>query len=897
MTWFRVLRARLFALTHKDRVEREMEEELRFHLAKRVEENIRLGMPPADAIREARRQFGNLNRVKDKWRDVVGAGALEAFSQDVRFAVRMLGKDRTFTAVSLLALTLSIGANTALFTLTDSVLLQPLPYAAPERIMAIWSSGTRNPGARYNLCYPDFLDFQSGNHSFEALAAFYSTGMVVAGGGGEPKHVQGTTVTANLFSLLGVSPILGRTFSPREDAAGNRVAIISDELWESRFGRSAALDQLSLEIKGIEYRVIGVMPPDFRFPIQNETTQLWITFSGDLEPFPNGASPVITTRNVRYLEVLGRLKHDVTAKEAEEDLRAIADGLAKSLPETNRRTDSCVVMPMLADITSNIRPALILLMGAGGSVLGLTCVNLANLLLARGSTRQKEVAVRRALGAGRGRILRQLLTESLVLGLFGGAAGLLLGLVAIRGIVFMLPDNFPRAADIAAGIRAVGFTALIAVLTSCFFGFAPAWGSSHCALAPILNEPSREASATRKTRRLRSSFVVIEMVLAFILLFAACLLLRNLWQLWHTPLGFNPSNLLTANLSLPDSRETAVLDRWAAFYRELQARISRLEEVEAAAVVSRMPLTEQAFTGFEVPGRPKDKGTLPSAYSIVVTPNYFRTMGIAVLKGREFDERDERHASPTVIVNDTLARLAFGGEDPLGKRIRPRVTDDVLHGPQEREIIGVVADVKMSNLTAVPLPAVYLPHSQCAFNDMTLVVRSNSRSEAVFDSLQETVAQMDPSLPLFQRRKMGDNIVALVAQPRLNSMVLSAFALIATLLTAVGVYGSMAYSVAQRTHEIGIRLALGAQKVAIFRLVVGEGMRLTGWSLVGGTLCSVIVARLLEKVAYSGSPGSSSTMPILTLVAALVFVVALIACWFPAQRASAVDPLHAIGQR
>jgi putative ABC transport system permease protein len=700
-----------------------------------------------------------------------------------------------------------------------------------------------------------------------------------------------------LFSLLGVSPVLGRTFSPQEDAAGNRVVIISDELWEARFGRSAALDQLSLEIKGIAYRVIGIMPPEFRFPIQNETAQLWITLSGDLEPFANGASPVINMRNVRYLQVLGRLNQDVTGRQAEEDLRAIAAGLAKWLPETNRRADSCVVMPMLADITSNIRPSLILLMGAGGSVLGLACVNLANLLLARGSTRQKEVAVRRALGAGRGRILRQLLTESLVLALFGGVAGLLLGLVAIRGLVVLLPDNFPRAADIAAGIRAVGFTALIAVVTSCFFGFAPAWSSSHCALGPILNEPNRESTATRKTRRLRSTFLVIEMVLAFILLVAACLLLRNLWQLWHTPLGFNPSNLLTANLSLPESRDAAALDRSAAFYGELQARISRLEGVEAAAVVSRTPLTEQAFTGFEVTGRSKDKDPLPSAYSIVVTPNYFRTMGIALLKGRDFDERDERYARATVIVNDTLARLAFGSEDPVGKRIRPRVTDDIVHGPQEREIVGVVADVKTSNLTAAPLPAVYVPHSQCAFPDMTLVVRSRSRPEAVFDLLQETVAQMDASLPLFQRRTMGDNIIALIAQPRLNSMLLSAFALIATLLTAVGVYGSMAYSVAQRTHEIGIRLALGAQKVAIFRLVVGEGMRLTGWSLLCGALCSVILGRLLEKVVYSAGTGGMSTMPIITLVAALVFVVALIACWFPAQRASGVDPLHAIGQR
>jgi putative ABC transport system permease protein len=371
MTWFRVLRGRLFALAHKAQLEKEMDEEIRFHLAMRTHENLRRGMPASAASSAATRQFGNINLIKDAWRDVTGGGALETLLQDVRFAVHMLRKDRTFTATALLALMLSIGANTALFTVVDSVTLRPLPYAAPDRIMAIWSGYTLSPGTQYPFSYPDFLDFQSNNHSFQAIGAFYSSGFVVSGGDAETMHIQGTYVTSDIFPLLGITPGQGRIFKSADDEPGARAVIISDDLWKTRFGQRWPVEQAALTIDGLDYHVVGVMPRGFRFPVQNEPAQLWITFSRDREPMHGAGAPLTTLRHNHYLKLLGRLKSNVTQSDAEADLRVVATHLAAKFPETNRRHDSCIVRPMLSDVTSGVRPALALLTGAGICILGL----------------------------------------------------------------------------------------------------------------------------------------------------------------------------------------------------------------------------------------------------------------------------------------------------------------------------------------------------------------------------------------------------------------------------------------------------------------------------------------------------------------------------------------------
>lgn len=893
MTWFRVLGARLFALTHREQLEREMEEELRFHLAMRARENVRGGMSEAQALDQAKRQFGNVPLIKDRWRDVIGGGIVETFWRDLRFASRMLLKDRAFSLIAILALALGIGANTALFTVVSNVLLHPLPYAEPEELMSVTMLRDRQVDRSTVLSYPDFADLQARDRWFDDLGAFFPAGFVVSGGDLAAARMQGAKVTPQILRLLGVAPLLGRTFTDEENEPGNRGIVLSYRLWKEHFGGASSIVGGTFQVDGATYQVIGVMPPGFEFPVANKPAQFWVTFGRDREP-PPGTDPGITRhRDAYYLRVLGRLKKGVNRETAAAGLSEIAAELARIHPETNRRLDSCAVVPWLANITDNVRPALLMLIGAALCVLCVACVNVANLLLARATTRQKEMAIRAALGAGRGRILRQLLTESLLLASIAGCLGLLLALVGTHYIVSMLPPDFPRSREIAPNMQVLVFTGIVSVLTSCVFGFAPAWHSARCKLAQVLNDCSRGAEESPRGRSVRRALVIIELVLAFVLLVGALSLIRGLWKLENVQPGFDATNLMTVNVSLPPNNSSDPARRSAEFYGEFMERLAAAKEIQSVAAVYPLPLTQRVRADFEVSGRQIAKADLPRGRGHTVTPNYFQTMRIPLLKGRDFDARDRRDAAPVVIVNETLARTIFLDDEPLGKRIRPGLADGSAP-PPEREIIGVVGDVKGDDLATDSFAEFYLPHSQCASEDMTLVLRGNAPDETTLTAVQRVLSSIDKSAPLYQSEPMDHYLAATLAQARLNSALMTIFAAVAIALTAIGVYGVMAYTVVQRRHEIGIRLALGAQRRGVFNLILGEGVRLLGWALVTGGICTAVVTRSLRWTAQ-GAPDHEMTT--IGLVGIFLSAVALVACWLPARRAARLDPLAALGQR
>jgi predicted permease len=892
MSWFRVLHARLFALAHKGQIESEMEEELRFHLAMRAQDNVRSGMTESEARIIAKRQFGNVNLIKDRWRDVIGGGFLETFWHDLRFAFRMLLKDRAFSLIAILALGLGIGANTALFTVVSKVLLHPLPYPNPDELMSITMREDGRMDKSIPLSYPDFADLSGENQWFDGLGAFSTGGFVFSGGNLEAIRAQGTRVTPQIFSLLGVAPILGRIFTEEENDPGNRSVLLSYQLWQEQFAGSSSAVGDTINLDGANYEIIGIMPPGFEFPVENEPAQLWTTFAREREPIPGTDSGITRHRDAHYVAMLGRLKKGVSRETAAAGLSEIAATLAKLYPATNRRLDSCAVVPWLGQITNKVRPALLTLIGAALCVLCVASVNVANLLLARATTRQKEMAIRAALGAGRRRILRQLLTESLLLASLGGCLGSVLAIAGTHYIVSMLPPDFPRSREITLDLQMFVFTGAVSILTSCIFGFAPAWRSARCNLARILNDCSRVAEESPRGRGLRNGLVITELILAFVLLVGALCLTRGLWKLKRVDPGFEVHNLLTVKVSLPHS-ENDPGSRTAAFYREFLSRLEAAKEIRSVAAVFPLPLTNHAKSDYEVNGRPIAKADLPRGRAYAVTPHYFQTMEIPLVRGRDFDARDRRGAKPVTIVNETFARTVFPNENPLGKLIRPGLADGTAP-PFEREIIGVVGDVQGNDLATAPTPEMYLPHPQCAGEEMTLVLRGNGTEESAYAAIQRVLQSIDKNVPLSQSYPMEHYLAAALAQARLNSILMTIFAGVAVTLTAIGVYGVMAYTVVQRRHEIGIRLALGAQKLAVFQLILGEGMRLLGWALFAGGICTIVLTRSFHRLEFGAT---NNEMITIVSVAVLLSVVGLIACWLPARRAARLDPLTALGQR
>jgi putative ABC transport system permease protein len=806
--------------------------------------------------------------------------------QDIRFGLRMLLKSPSISIVATIALALGIGANTAIFSVVNAVLLRPLPFPNSDALFAVFETDTQRGQIRGSHSYPNFMDMRAQNTVFEHVASYHG-GDYILTGRGEPARLQGSVVTADLFSLLGVSPMLGRTFVPDDDKPSDtgRVAILSEQLYRKRFNSDPSIVNQAITLDGRSFTVVGVMPASFEFPIQNEPVELWTTIAGDA----SGKEPVTGQRGAHFLSVIGRLKPGVTQEQAQAELTTIAARLEQQYPDTNThkslRLDSA-----LTALVGDIRPALLILLGAVACVLLIACANVANLLLARATSRHKEMAIRSALGASRMRVIRQLLTESVLLSLVGGAVGLMLAVWWSDLLVALGKDDIPRAVHVGLDWRVLVFTLGISLLTGLIFGLAPAHHSSRTQLIDALKDGGRGTSEGARRSGIRNLLVVSELAVAVVLLVVAGLLIQSLWRLRHVDSGLQPKNVLTFNLALPEVKYN--WERQSQFFIDLKSRLEATPGVQSASTIYPLPLNGDRFViSFEIEGRPMAPKDHPSGEFFTTGVGYFRAMGIPIIKGRDFDDRDKHGSTPVVIITETFARQIFPNEDPIGKRIKPGISSIDGEDSMMREIVGVVGDVRNQNLSTESKKAYYVPQTQVPFSQMVAVVKTNGEPHGMISAVTKDVAAMDGDIPLFGVKTMEEYLSASVAAPRFNTTLLSIFAGVALVLTIVGLYGVMSYSVVQRTNEIGIRLALGAQSRDVLLMIVKQGSKLIIVGLVIGLAGAFAATRVIASLLF----GVTTKDPFTFVAAAvLLAIVALLACYIPAWRATKVDPLEAL---
>jgi putative ABC transport system permease protein len=810
---------------------------------------------------------------------------METFWQDIRYGVRMLVKAPSVSIVATIALALGIGANTAIFSVVNGVLLRPLPFANPEQLMMVWENDVGHGLGRGSASYPNFADWRDQNHVFERLASYHKENFILTGRG-ESTRLTGSVINADLLPLLGVTPALGRGFRPEEDQPGEtgQVVLLSQDLFQQRFNADPKVLNQSLTLDGRNYTIIGVMPKAFQFPVQNEPTQLWTTVALDRA----GKEPVTVQRGAHYLNVIGRLKPGISLEQAQAEMTTISARLEQQYPDANLHR-STIVEPTLESLVGSVRPALLILLGAVGCVLLIACANVANLLLARAMVRHKEMAIRSALGASRLRVVRQLLTESVLLSLAGGALGLLLAVWWSDLLLTLGKQNIPRSFQVGLDWRVLAFTFLVSIVTGIVFGLVPAIHSAKTELTESLKEGGRGSGDGARHNRIRGVLVVSELAIAVILLVGAGLLIQSLWRLRQVTPGFNPQNLLTFVVGIPDVKYPT--EKQVRFYRDLVGRLQSLPGVVSASAVTPLPLNGERYgISFETEGRPVAKGDEPSADFFTINAGYFKTMGIPLLRGRDFTERDDATTPGVIIVNEAFARKFFPNEDPIGKRIKPGIsTDD--SDPRMCEIVGLAADVRNRDLTSDYRAGYFVPAAQIAFSQMTLVLRTTNDPHSLITAVQNEVHAMDDEVPVFNVKTMDEYLATTVAAPRFNATLLVIFAAVALVLTVVGLYGVMSYSVAQRTNEIGIRMALGAQTRDVVRLIVGQGFKLVLLGLVLGLVVALALTRVIASLLF----GVTAYDPLTFIAVAVVLAgVALLACYIPARRATRLDPLHAL---
>ena len=810
---------------------------------------------------------------------------METLLQDIRYGIRMLLKRPSFTLIAVIALALGIGANTAIFSVVNAVLLRPLPFPQAERLMNVWETNPQRGQKRAAVSYPDFADWRAQNHVFEYMSTYHDSDFILTGGS-EPLRLSGAVVNADLFPLLGATPSLGRAFTTDEDKPGEsgRVVVLSHGLWQRQFNADPHITGRAIALNGSSYTVVGVMPAGFQFPIESTPIELWTTVAGDAA----GSDPITSQRGAHYMSVIARLKPGVTQAQAQADLDTIAARLAQQYPDTNAHRGTNV-MSALESLVGDVRPALLILLGAVGCVLLIACANVANLLLARATTRHKEIAIRAALGASRLRVVRQLLTESVLLALAGGALGLLVALWGGDLLVALSGEDIPRAAQVGLDVRVLGFTLLVSFVTGVLFGLVPALHAARFDLTESLKEGGRSGTEGARRNHVRSALVVAEVAIALVLLVGAGLLMQSLRRLQHVNPGFDAHNVLTLNVTLPEVRYKT--PQQVEFYRNLRERVAQLPGVTSASVVFPLPLSgDRIGISFETEGRPLPPSDLPVTEFRTINPDYFHTLNIPLRKGRDFTARDDAHAPGVIIVNEAFAQKFFPNEDPIGRRIKPGISTDE-NEPVMREIVGVVGNVRHRSLSTAAEPEAYVPHAQVPFGSMTLVVKTAPDARSLVSAVRNEVRALDKDLPVYNVKTLEDYLAASVAQPRFNTLLLASFAGLALVLTAVGLYGVMSYAVVQRTHEMGIRIALGAQTGDVLKLVVGQGMLLALIGVGMGLLASLAATRVLASLLYEVSAADPLIYAGITL---LITTVALLACYIPARRATKVDPMVAL---
>ncbi|MFL6584250.1 MAG: ABC transporter permease [Chthoniobacterales bacterium] len=814
---------------------------------------------------------------------------------DLRFALRQLFKNPGFTIIAVLTLALGIGANTAIFSVVNALLLKPLPFPQPQQLVALGMTDSRQKERKElgSLSYPDFFDFRTQNRSFTAIALQRTRTFALTNENGATSGL-GAKVSADFFDVIGVKPSLGRAFV-REDELGNGgpggfKVVLSQNYWRKQFNGDRAALGRTFEIDRRPYTVIGVMPAGFQFPIQSDPIDFYVTTAEDATVPPDGGKPQTEERGNHSMEAVGRLKPGVTVEQAQSDLSAIAASLEKQYPDSNSYF-GVAVKPLRDELVGDVRVALYVLFGAVVCVLLIANANVANLLLARASVRGKEIALRAAVGASRGRIIRQLLTESLVLAGAGGLLGLVFAQWGTEALIRTVPQNIPRISNIQLDAVVLIFTLLVSFATGIVFGLVPAWQASHVDLNTSLKSGMRTGGGGENKARLRNGLVIAEVALALVLLVCAGLLIQSFARLGRVQPGIRTERLLTARISLPDAAYPKNEDV-IAFFNQFLERVRALPGVESASVIVPLPLTgSNMVTSFDKADAPLPEGQRPGAPVRIIGTDYFKTMGIPLRQGRVFDERDQFHSAPVVIVNERFAQKFFPGENVVGKRIQPGFSAEP--GPEKmREIVGVVGNVKHLSLRDQDSPEMYLSRTQIPFNITSLVVRTTvANPSGLTSAIRKELAAIDGSIPLTSVKVFEEYISKSLARSRFNALLLSIFAGTALVLTAIGIYGVMAYSVAQRTNEIGIRIALGAAQSSIFRLVVGQAMALVAISVVVGLAGAFAATRLLNSLLFGINASDPVTFGGIVL---LISAVAFLAAWLPARRAASVDPVIAL---
>ncbi len=841
MKWFNLLRDRLRALRQRDDVINDIDREMRTHVELQTEENIKAGMSPAAAREQALRSFGNMNRALDEAYDVKGGGLFESLMQDVRYGARMLTKHKAFTAVAVITLALGIGANTAIFSVVNELLLRPLPYRDAERIVMLWEV---TPEGRHQntTSRANFRAWRSQNSSFEHMAAFSDQRFNLTGTG-EPEELSVQMATPEIFKILGVEPVLGRALLPEDDGPGQPpVAVLSYPLWQRRFGGQANIIGQQITLNGVQFTVTGVMPPSFQFHLKHRSgtgrpAELWTVL-----PMPSGGA---ANERGRFLSVVARLKDGVAIEQAGAELRTIEARLSDEAPQFNKNY-SAEVLPLREQFFGNVRRPLWLMLGAVGFVLLIACANVANLLLSLATSREKEIALRAALGARRVRIVRQLLTESLLLALLGSLLGLGFAWLGIKALVVISPRDLISLQSVGLNVTVLLWTLGVSLLTGVVFGLAPALHISRLNLNDSLKEGGKSESAQASgSRRLRSALVVSEIALAVVLLASAGLLIKSFVRLQQVDRGFDTENILTMVIRLPFARYPED-PQLVAFFGQAMERVRSLPGVRSAGMVNFLPLYGGlgSNTGFKIEGRPEPPpGQGPSCDVRVADAGYFPTMGIPLLRGRSFSDMELREARQVILINEALARLHFPNEDPIGKRLDVAMFEK----PTPAEIIGVVGNVRYDSLIDESPPAVYFPHPDLAYPFMTLVVRTDGDPAAISPAVQREIRSLDPNQPVSDVRTMDQVMAEWVSRSRFNTLLLGLFAGLATLLSAVGIFGVMNYSVALRTRELGLRLAIGAQPRQVLLLVLKQGLLLTILGVVVGLAAAFALTRSVVR--------------------------------------------------
>jgi len=873
-------------------MERELDEELRYHIEQQTEQNIRLGMNPEEARCAARKAFGGVEQAKERSRDVRGMRWLDDLLQDLRYGARMLLKNPPFSITAISILAIGIAANTAIFSVVYAVILRPLPFAESERLAMIKEDWPAKGIPDFGASMPDFLEWRNRNRVFDQLEAF-STNSYDISSDGDPERVMGVEVSANLFPFLGVAPVQGRRFLSEEQQFGkHRVVIFGAALWRRRFGDQPRLNGQTIKIDGETFSIVGVMQEGFEFPEQG--TQIWLPLS-----VPAGHQN--NTRSENWLGVIARLKPGVTVRQAQADIDHIHSQLAREFKET---AEFRVRVVSLSEhvVGKDLTTILLVLLGAVGFILLIACANTTNLMLARAVSRRKEMAIRVALGALRGRVIRQALTESLLIGLTGGTLGLFVAMWGVDALL-RLGADLPRFADVKINGRVLIFTLALSLVTSLLAGLAPAWRSTKTDLQKSLKDSARTASGSASGKRLRSALVISEIALSLVLLICAGLMINSLLRLQRVDPGFRTNDVLSMRISLPprsypDNRATVIVD----FYKQLDERVSAIPGVQMAGYTTCLPLIGfgwmQYITveGYPLPKTPEET---PSVHYRQISAHYFETLGIRLLKGRALNERDTRDTEPVAVVNESFARSFYPNEEPIGKRFYLGQAEEPSQRRRTRwTIVGVSHDIKHQGLVSEPKPEIFSLHEQSLakpddgpYNRMFFVVRAAGDPNALAAAVRREIQALDKDLPVAEvitmDRLIGDSLL----RQRLITLLLFIFSIIALTLAAAGIYSVISYSATQHTHEIGVRMALGAQRIDILKLIVGQGMRLAFIGIAIGLAAAIALTRFIETLLFEVRASDPLTH---ALIVSLIVIVSMLACYLPARRASKVDPLVAL---